>query len=369
MSRDSSNNAEFSLMVGSQFAFTNVPRNLLIISIMISIVGISALTIEPVLMENSDWEPVEAKIIETDISCCWCDEVSFFGGECEGSGNYPEVYFSWEIDGDSYSSWDYILFPPNLSSKSSANNWLDNRGFSPGANVTGYVNPDDNSEAVLVRQSWLEIFWENDNAFFSIPCLLCNGVPILIFVLARRFESFVPKERRKRYKLHRVSKNSWITPIEATELQAEARSAWLKKKQGSLSEEEWEELSSIAEYMDADSKDFEGGKKQFTLLLDGNKEIEIKVRSQGDLFQKISNIESDSFIMYLEESKSKGRQLEFNFLGDKGGDDYLQIRELIADQEIRSEEINVEKNFQRIFSFIKEALDNANNDEDWWDES
>ena len=125
----------------------------------------------------------------------------------------------------------------------------------------------------------------------------------------------------------------------------------------------------MAEFMDADSKDIEGGKNQFTLLLDGKKEIEIKVHSQGDLIQKISNIESDSFIMYLEDSKSKGRQLEFNFLGDRGGDDYLQIRELIADEEIRSEEINVEKNFQRIFSFIKEALNNANNDEDWWNES
>ena len=370
MSDDSSNDfAEISLMVGSAFAFTNVPRNLLIVSVIISVLGISALTVEPILLDNSDWEEVEAKIIETDVSCCWCDEIGFLGGGCEVSGNYPEVYFSWEIDGDSYSSWDYILFPPNLSSKSSANNWLDNRGFSPGANVTGYVNPEDNSEAVLVKQSWLEIAWHNGNAILSLPLLFCNGIPILIFVLARRFESFVPKERRKRYKLHRVSSNSWTTPNEAKELQAEARSAWLKKKQGSLSEEEWEELSSMAEYMDADSKDIEGGKNQFTLLLDGKEEIEIKVRSQGDLIQKISNIDSDSFIMYLEDSKLKGRQLEFNFLGDKDGDDYLQIRELIADEEIRSEDINVEKNFGRIPSFIKEAMDNANSDDNWWGES
>ena len=119
--------------------------------------------------------------------------------------------------------------------------------------------------------------------------------------------------------------------------------------------------------MDADSKDIEGGKTNL-LLLDGKKEIEIKVRSQGDLIQKISNIESDSFIMYLEDSKSRGRQLEFNFLGDKDGDDYLQIRELISDEEIRSEDINVEKNFE-IPSFIKEAMDNANSDDNWWGES
>ena len=186
---------------------------------------------------------------------------------------------------------------------------------------------------------------------------------------ARRFESFVPKERRKRYKLQRVSHNSWITPIEATELQAEARSAWLKKKQGSFTEEEFEELSRLSGALDSSNDQTPIERSSYTLLLDGKKEMEIKVSSQGDLLNKISNIDSDSFIIYLEDSKSKGRQLEFNFLGDRGGDDYLQIRELIADQEIRSEEINVEKNFERIFSFIKEALDNANNDEDWWDES
>ena len=169
--------------------------------------------------------------------------------------------------------------------------------------------------------------------------------------------------------MHRDSKNSWSAPNEVTELQAEARSAWLKKKQESLSEEEFEELSRLSGALDSFNDQTPLEKTSYTLLLDGKREIEINVRSQGDLLNKIHNIDSDSLIIYLEDSKSKGRQLEFNFLGDRGGDDYLQIRELIADQEIRSEEVNVEKNYERIFSFIKEALDNANNDEDWWGES
>lgn len=367
MSDDPSNHAELSLMVGSTFAFTNVPRNFLIVSIIISILGISVLTIEPLLIENSDWEPVEAQIIDTGVSSMWCGDG--WWDECEDNGHFPTVEFSWEIDGVNYVSEDYILYPPNLSSDSKANQWLENRGIIIGANITGYVNPNDNSEAVLVKQSWLEIFWKNDNAFFTLPCLFCNGIPIFLFVTARRFESFVPKERRKRYKLQRVSNNSWIAPIEATELQAEARSAWLKKKQGSFTEKEFEELSRLSGALDSTNDQTPIERSSYTLLLDGKKEMEIKVSSQGDLLNKISNIDSDSFVMYLEDSKSKGRQLEFNFLGDRGGDDYLQIRELIADEEIRSEEINVEKNFERIFSFIKEALDNANNDEDWWDES
>ena len=363
MSEDSSNDlAEISLMVGSTFAFTNVPRNMLIVSLLISVIGISLISSWALSESNSDWEPVEAQILHTMVNSGSC------GYDC--TYNIPWVEFSWEIDGENYVSDDYILYPPNLSSYSRAEQWLENRGIIIGANITGYVNPNDNSEAVLVKQNWLDIFLESGWGILSILIsLLCNGLSIFLFISARRFESFIPKERRKRHKLLRLSSNSWTTPSEAKELQAEARSAWLKKKQGSLSEEEWEELSSMAEFMDADSKDIEGGKNQFTLLLDGKKEIEIKVHSQGDLIQKISNIESDSFIMYLEDSKSKGRQLEFNFLGDRGGDDYLQIRELIADEEIRSEEINVEKNFQRIFSFIKEALNNANNDEDWWNES
>ncbi len=369
MSDDSDNDlADLHLMVGSQIAFTNVPRNMLIVSLLISIIGISMISTWALSESNSDWEPVEAQILDTGVTDYWCSGEGFFD-ECEYDGHFPTVEFSWEIDGENFQSDDYILYPPNLSSDSKAEQWLEERGIITGAIVTGYVNPNDNSEAVLLKQNWFDILLKSGYIFCGLPFLLCSILPIFLFVTARRFESFLPKERRKRYKLQRVSHNSWITPIEATELQAEARSAWLKKKQGSLSEEQWEELSSMAEYMDADSKDIEGGKNQFTLLLDGKKEIEIKVHSQGDLFQKISNIESDSFIMYLEDSKSKGRQLEFNFLGDRGGDDYLQIRELIVDEEIRSEDVNVEKNFQRIFSFIKEALDNANNDDDWWNES
>ena len=117
MSDDSSNDfAEISLMVGSAFAFTNVPRNLLIVSVIISVLGISALTVEPILLDNSDWEEVEAKIIELDVSCCWCDEIGFLGGGCEVSGNYLKYIFLGKLM-ETLFSWDYILFPPNLSSK------------------------------------------------------------------------------------------------------------------------------------------------------------------------------------------------------------------------------------------------------------
>ena len=68
MSEDSSNDlAEISLMVGSQFAFTNVPRNLLIVSLLISIIGISLISSWASSKSNSDWEPVETQILDLSL--------------------------------------------------------------------------------------------------------------------------------------------------------------------------------------------------------------------------------------------------------------------------------------------------------------
>ncbi len=371
MSDDSDNDlADLHLMVGSQIAFTNVPRNMLIVSLLISIIGISMISTWALSESNSDWEPVEAQILDTGVTDYWCSGEGFFD-ECEYDGHFPTVEFSWEIDGENFQSDDYILYPPNLSSDSKAEQWLEERGIITGAIVTGYVNPNDNSEAVLLKQNWFDILLKSGYIFCGLPFLLCSILPIFLFLSARRFESYIPKERRKRYKLQRVSHNSWITPIEATELQSEARSAWLKEKLGSLSEVDsaFEELSRLSEALDSINDQTPLEKTNYTLLLDGKKEIEIHASNQGELLGKINDIDRDWIIIYLEDSKSKGRKLEINFLGSRGDGDYLRIRELIADEEIRTEEINVEKNYERIYSFIKEALDNANNNDDWWNES
>ena len=38
----------------------------------------------------------------------------------------------------------------------------------PGENITGYVNPDDPSEAVLVRQSWYELLIGTGDILFAL---------------------------------------------------------------------------------------------------------------------------------------------------------------------------------------------------------
>ena len=53
-------------MFGSQFAFTNAPRNLIILSLLVSLIGISATTGYHWTSDNTDWEPMEATVLETD---------------------------------------------------------------------------------------------------------------------------------------------------------------------------------------------------------------------------------------------------------------------------------------------------------------
>jgi hypothetical protein len=81
----------------------------------------------------------------------------------------------------------------------------------------------------------------------------------------------------------------------------------------------------------------------------------------------ISSFDGDSELIYLEDTKEKGRQLEISFLGDKGGDDHVSFRELLGEELIREEIVNVERNPGEIMDFIEETLRNCGTDEeDWW---
>ena len=136
-------------MFGSQFAFTNVPRNLIILSFLVSIIGISATAGNHWISDNTDWEPMEATVLETDTGRTHCTTQGLLE-DCRYYGHFPEVSFSWIVDEETYFSWEYMVYPPNLSSDSQVDRWLEDRGLAPGENVTGFVNPDDPSEAVLV---------------------------------------------------------------------------------------------------------------------------------------------------------------------------------------------------------------------------
>lgn len=360
-------------MFGSMLAFTNVPRNLMILSILISFAGISAISAPLLEVDNSDWEPIDARVEWTTVDDAHCtDSLTFMQEDCRYNGNFPSVSFSWEIEGETYYSPDYMTYPPNLSTHSQAERWMEERGMVPGENITGYVNWDNPSEAVLVRQSWTDLLVDTGDLLFTICCSLCNVLPLLILVTTRRFEWAIPKERRKRYKLEYKGKTAdggytWDTPQEAKELQVEARRIRLKSMSSGLSDEQFEELTSISEYMDSEAKPLEGGSRTFTVMLSDGQEMTFEAISEGGLFSTLSNIDDDAFVLYLDESKAEGRLLEFRYLEEGAQDDRVRIREYAGQELISDETLNVETDLSRMLEIISQASSNSEKtDEKWW---
>ena len=353
-------------MFGSQFAFTNAPRNLIILSLLVSLIGISATTGYHWTSDNTDWEPMEATVLETDTGRSHCTSNGLLQ-ECRYNGHFPEVFFSWTVDEETYFSWEYMVYPPNLSSDARVDRWLGDRGLTPGENVTGFVNPDDPSEAVLVTQSVFSLLWATGDLLYALCCSLCNVIPLLLLLSARSFERVIPRERRKRYKLEYKGNRSWDAPLEAKELQAEARNIKLKGMSSDLSDEQFEELTSISEYMDSEATPMEGGNRSFTVLLGGGQEKTFEVRSEGDLLNILSNIDDDLFVLYLDESKKEGRLLEFRYIEEQGEDDKLRIREFSGQDPVSEETVNIDRDMSKVMDIVRQALRNSEkSDEKWW---
>ena len=360
-------------MFGSMFAFTNIPRNLMILSILISVAGISAITSPLLDADNSDWEPIDARVEWTTVDDIHCtDWLTFMQEECRYNGNFPSVSFSWEIEGETYYSPYPMTYPPNLSTHGQAERWMEDRGMIPGENITGYVNPDDPSEAVLVRQSLTDLLVDTGDVLYALCCPLCNVLPILILISSRRFEWAIPRKRRKRYKLVYKGKtedggHTWDTPQEAKELQAEARGIRLKSMSSSLSDEQFEGLSFISEHMDSEAKPLEGGSRSFTVMLSDGQEMTFEARSEGDLFSILSNIDDDDFVLYLDESRAEGRLLKFRYIEEGAQDVRVRVREYVGQDLISDETLNIETDLSRMMGIIRQASRNSEKtDEKWW---
>jgi uncharacterized membrane protein len=206
--------------------------------------------------------------------------------------------------------------------------------------------------------------------------LACLILPLFALFTARSFEKTLPEHSHKRYKLvydaakphpgapSGQAQGGWDSDPEAMELQAMARSAWIKKYSDSL---DMDEALAISQALDAQAQKFEGGSRTFSVLIDGTIEKEFEARSTTELLEFLSSFGGDSELIYLEDTKEKGRQLEFSFLGDKGGDDHVSVRELLGEELIREEIVNVERNYGEIIDFVEETLRNCGtDDEDWW---
>ena len=354
--------------LGSMFAFTNIPRNLMILSILVSIIGVSTMTGAHYGSDNSDWKPIDATVMQTGVDDDHCNNLgSLLGDRCRYSGNFPSVSFTWEIEGETYYSSDFMTYPPNLSTYGQAERWMQDRGMIPGGNITGFVNPDDPSEAVLVRQSWFDLLVHTGDGLFALSCLTCNVIPVLILISSRRFEWAIPKERRKRYKLEYMGGREWNTPIEAKELQAEATRIRLKAMSSDLSDEQFEELTAYSEFMDAESRALDTARDKYVVLLENGQEIQINGRTEGELLQSIGNIEDDSFTVLLSDERQGGKMLRVEHMSQGDHQELVVLRLLNGDELIKEETLDVDKDVALIFTFIRESIRSSSEEgAEWW---
>jgi len=354
--------------LGSMFAFTNIPRNLMILSILVTLMGVSTMTGGHYGSDNSDWKPIDATVMQTGVDDYHCNNLgSLLGDRCRYSGNFPSVSFTWEVEGETYYSSDFMTYPPNLSTYGQAERWMQDRGMIPGGNITGFVNPDDPSEAVLVRQSWADLLVHTGDGLFALSCLTCNVIPILILISSRRFEWAIPKERRKRYKLEYMGGREWNTPIEAKELQAEATRIRLKAMSSDLSDEQFEELTAYSEFMDAESRALDTARDKYVVLLENGQEIQINGRTEGELLQSIGNIEDDSFTVLLSDERESGKMLRVEHTSQGGHQELVVLRLLNGDELIKEETLDVDKDVALIFSFIRESIRSSKEEgAEWW---
>ncbi len=146
-------------MLASRFAFTNVPRHLLRLAIVVLVGGLVYGFVILLPMDTSDWKPVDATISDTGITDTWCEE-NYYGG-CHYNGNFPNIRFTWQIDEVTYESERYTFNPVNLSSDAKVVEWLE--PFSEGSAATAYYNPDNPSDAVLITHNLLEAYGYTGN--------------------------------------------------------------------------------------------------------------------------------------------------------------------------------------------------------------
>jgi len=347
-------------MLASRFAFTNVPRHLLRLAIVVLVGGLVYGFVILLPMDTSDWKPVDATISDTGITDTWCEE-NYYGG-CHYNGHFPTITFTWQIDGVTYESERYTFFPVNLSSDAKVVEWLE--PFSEGSAATAFYNPDDPSDAVLITHDLLEAYGYTGNWIGTI-CLsiFCLPIPLMLWITVLRFEKALPEHRGKRFKLsiNKPSEDSfWNIPEEALQLQKQARNQYLKQNYEKFGDS-FQEAMEMTEQLDAETEEISGELENFHIIADGV-EKEIKVKSVGELFRKIGTIFEDSGTLFLEDSKQDGRRLEFEFR-----DDDVIVRELNGEDLVLEETLGEEVVYGRILEILKNALSKTTEeDEEWW---
>jgi uncharacterized membrane protein len=202
--------------------------------------------------------------------------------------------------------------------------------------------------------------------------LACLILPLFALFTARSFEKTLPEHSHKRYKLvydaakpHPTApsgqaQGGWDSDPEAMELQAMARSAWIKKNSNSLNMDE-----ALLTSMILDSQvQLDGGSRILNVRFDGQ-DGTIEVKNMNEILENLGEID-DIAIIYLEDSKKMGRHLEFR--SDDSGDDwYFHVKEFLGEELILEESINMDHNHLLMIEIISNALKSSETEDDeWW---
>lgn len=224
---------------------------------------------------------------------------------------------------------------------------------------------------VIVGPTIFLIFTIVNVAYISdgLSNLICAFIflllPLIALFTAISFEKTLPEHSHKRYKLVYDAaagdgQGGWDSNPEAMELQAMARSVWIKKYSDSL---DMDEALMTSATLDAQTQ-LEGGSRILNVRFDGQ-DGTIEVRTMNDILDNLGEIDKIA-IIYLEDSKKMGRHLEFR--GDDSGDDwYFHIREFLGEELILQESINMDHNHLAMIEIISNALKSSESEDgEWW---
>ena len=211
----------------------------------------------------------------------------------------------------------------------------------------------------------VNVAYISDSLLNLLCAFTCLILPLSALFTASSFEKTLPEHSHKRYKLVYDAaagdgQGGWNSDPEAMELQAMARSVWIKKNSNSLNMDEALLTSAILD----SQVQLDGGSRILNVRFDGQ-DGTIEVRNMNDILDNLGEIDEIA-IIYLEDSKKMGRHLEFR--GDDSGDDwYFHIREFLGEELILQKSINVDQNPSAMIEIISNSIKSLETEDgEWW---
>ena len=285
-------------------------------------------------MGTSDWN-------ETDAIVIGSEERS--STSCDSEGNCTTTYwlhidYSYTIEGIDYNGSRYSFL---------ADACCDTDDYPAGKEIIVYVDPDDNTESVMIRGFegvLIEVL-----TGFSFLVLIASILTAVLVLWKIGFHLQPAENRKKALEAPRGEGKGLRGMFASTGFMSELR-----------------ELKNFAVMVKKSQKDaFEGEERTLVTEIDGEPGTLI-VRNLNDIMMSMSNMNENARI-YLDENGESGRIITFRMLGDIDGDDYLEVGEYTGSDLVNERRINMDKKANDLFEFIERALENANEEEKpWW---